>query len=46
MKSCDRRRRNSVLLIKAVVKVNPFIGKANVGSGSILSRRFVVGYNL
>ena len=42
MKACDRGRGNSVLLIKAAVKVIQFIGKSNVGSGSLL----IVGYFL
>ena len=43
MKPCDRGRGDSVLLIKAAVKVIQFIGKS---IGSILLRRLIVGYNL
>ena len=34
MKPCDRGRGNSVLRIKAAVKVIQFIGTSSVGSGS------------
>ena len=46
MKPCDRGRGNSVLLIKAAVKVIQFIGETSVGSGSILWRRLTVDYGL
>ena len=36
MKPCDRGRGSSVLLIKAAVNVNQFIGKSSVSSRSIL----------
>ena len=46
VKPCDRRRGNSVRLIKAAVEVIQFVGKSIVGSGNILWRRLVVGYVL
>ena len=41
MKPCDRGRGNSVVLIKAAVKVIQFITNSSVGSGSILGRRLI-----
>ena len=37
---------SSVLLIKAAVESIAFTGMNNVGSGSILGRRLIVGYGL
>ena len=41
VKPCDRGRGNSVLFIKAAVKVIQFVRKRSVGSGGILGSRLI-----